>query len=483
MNDQRNVLTYDQERAITLIQGAGPGPLAICGYAGTGKSWLACHAVPEIFGGKRMVYAAPTNKAARGVLKSKLQDAHLDWSYFPSGKQRREDGFTDDISLGTVFSLLHLPRVELVCESTGRPCDEGDQCDEHRKQYEQDPAREIMPCSLVESELRADARDDPLYGAEVVIIDEASMVSEDDCRQLSQECYEHGIPLLFFGDPGQLPPVREHFSSALTAPGITMETIRRQALGDPIIQIATQARHGEYLQRWDWSPLARVHGPDADLNLILAAGRYFGSSAASQGNMIICPRHDNNGPGGRTWHNHAVRQALGFTSPLPQPGDAVVSMSNDYYSWKAYNGARGQIIEAGQPFEYAGYLVIDMTVRFSEHRNPGVPRRFLALADQFGYPGAGTPGRRQVRGTVPLRASYRDELRAREPSRQEARMLRDGQEPLLRLDYGYALTAWKAQGDETPGVMVTGAYGWLQVNREAYLYTAITRAKTELAVF
>lgn len=481
-------MTPDQEQAARLISSIEPGSsLAVRGYAGTGKSWLACHVVPEIFEGKRIVYAAPTNKAARGVLKSKLQAAHLDWSYFPSGRQRREDGFTDCISLGTVFSLLNLPRVELVCETTGRPCDEGDQCDEHRRQYELDssPAKQVTPCPLIEDELRADARDDPLYGAEIVIIDEASMVSAGDYERLSRECQEHDIPLLLFGDPGQLPPVREEFSSALAGPGITMETIVRQALGDPIIEIANRARHGEFLQRWDWSPLARVHGPDAHPGLLLDAARYFGSRAASQGDMIVCPQHRGNGPCGRTWLNRNVRQALGFTSPMPQPGDAVVSVSNDYYSWKAYNGARGQVIEAGDPFEHAGYRVIELTVRFSEHRDP---RRFLALAGQFGHPANGTPGNRQVKGTVPLRDSYRNELRQAsmrpgDLTPREKRMLRDGLEPLLRLDYGYALTAWKAQGDEAPGVMVTGGYGWLQVSRERYLYTAITRAKTELAVF
>ena len=218
---------------------------------------------------------------------------------------------------------------------------------------------------------------------------------------------------------------------------------------------------------------------------IRAANSYFAQRAAA-GDMIICPRHDGYQPGGRVWHNNQARTALGFTGPWPVPGDVVVSMSNDHYLWRAFNGSRGTVVEAGEPFKYAGELVIEMTVKFSEYRSP---RRFLSLAQQFGWPGNGTPGQRKIRATVPLRPAFRQELqtvstaRPRDLDSKERTMLHDDLEPLLRLDYGYALTAWKAQGDEARGVLVTGAFDRLpHVSREKYLYTAITRAREELAV-
>jgi hypothetical protein len=444
---------------------------------------LAANAVPDIFDGERIVYAAPTNKAARGILREKLLKAGLDVKFFPSGRERIENGFTADVSLGTVFSLMNLPRTELLCEETKQPC-QGDLCEEHEREAAADRGSRV-PCQLVESDLQHDPRANPLHGAEVVIIDEASMLRQDEYERLCAECAGHGIPLLLFGDPGQLPPVGEPRSAALAAPGIIMEDILRQELDNPIIRLSMLARNGEYLYPGSWGDKVHVLGPQPVPGMVASAAEYFARGSASDGNMIICPRHDGRGPGGRTWHNHAARHALGFTSPWPQPGDAVVSMANDYYLWRAHNGSRGVVLEASQPFEHDGLEVLELTVKFSEHRDP---RRFLTLAAQFGWPGNGTPGGRKIDGEVRLRPAFRRELelaalRPGDLNGREAKMLHDGREPLLRLDYGYALTAWKAQGDEAPGVLVTGAYGYLpHVPRAAYLYTAITRATTELAI-
>jgi len=492
-------MTRDQELAARWIMGHdySSGPLAVCGYAGTGKSWLATHVVPEVFAGRRLVYAAPTNKAARKVLWEKLEDAGVAVSGFPHGRGRHsgdddggEDGdrFTEPVSLGTVFALLNLPKVQLVCDSSGIACGEGETCPDHQGLMMTRPdgvAVPAGPCMLRESGLKADPRTDPLSGAEVIIIDEASMLSRDDYATLCQECARRRIPLLLFGDPGQLPPVGDPGFSALAAPGIVMEAIVRQRAGDPIIALATMARLGQYLAPGPYGPLAHVLPPDLGES-VSAANTYFAQRAAS-GDMIICPRHDGYRPGGRVWHNNRAREALGFTGPWPVPGDVVVSMANDYYLWRAFNGSRGTVLEAGEPFEHAEELVIDMTVQFSGYRDP---RRFLALARQFGHPGNGTPaGPRKVQATVPVRPAFRDELEAVRASRpddltpKELKMLHDGKEPLLRLDYGYALTAWKAQGDEARGVLVTGAFDRLpHVSREAYLYTAITRAREEIAI-
>jgi len=483
-----STMTRDQESAAALIRQAAPGfPLAIRGYAGTGKSWLAGNVVPEVFTGRRLVYAAPTNKAARGVLRAKLRKAGRNPQLFPSGKMRVTEGFTADVSIGTVFALMNIPHTELLCKVTREPCEDGDLCDTHEKEaaLPGNPAGITGPCRIIESELQAIPRHGPLRGAEVIIIDEASMLRQEEYERLAAECAEHGIILLLFGDPGQLPPVGEPFSYALSGPGITMESITRQAADSPVIHLSRLARSGQYLQPGSWSETVHVLGPEPPPGMIASAALYFARGAAGDGNMIICPRHDGHGPGGRTWHNLTARQQLGFAGKWPQPGDAVVSMANDYYLWRAHNGSRGQVLEAGRPFDHDGEQVIELTVEFSEHRDP---RRFLALAAQFGFPGNGSPGQRKIPPTVRLRPALRRELeqgsvRILDLSRAERKMLQDGKEPLLRLDYGYALTAWKAQGDEAPGVMVTGAYGRLpHVDRRAYLYTAITRATSELCV-
>ena len=150
-------LTRDQAQAAHLIQvhDYSSGPLVICGYAGTGKSFLAGHVVPEVFRGKNLVYAAPTNKATRKVLRTNLEKAGLEISDFPRGGLREDSDygeikdypprFTESLSLGTVFSLLNLPRTELICEDTKQPCREGERCKTHRQ------LRDAEPCPLIES--------------------------------------------------------------------------------------------------------------------------------------------------------------------------------------------------------------------------------------------------------------------------------------------------------------------------------------------
>lgn len=486
-------ITADQERAIHILARAdATGPVVICGYAGTGKSWLASTLVPEIFRGKRLIYAAPSNKVVRKILRGRLRDAGHQVSDFPPGRERRKEGFTDQIYAGTVFSLLNLPKWELVCAVTGKPCKEGQQCAEHRSLAALDlkgRGNPPEPCLVRQSDLASDPRDDPLAGAEVIIIDEASMLGYDDYQTLCSQCAQHRIPLILFGDPGQLPPIPKKGEprdfSALTRPVIVMDDIVRQKKDDPITHLARFVRDGQYLTPWSWGPSAHVLPFDLGQG-ILAASNYFAQRAAA-GDMIICARHDGSRPGGRVWHNMRAREALGFSGEQPVPGDVVVAMDTDYYLKRAWNSDRGVVLEASAPFRWpdtaTGQVVIEMLVKFSEHRDP---RRLLTLAKRFNYPANKTEDDWKIPASLPLRPALRSDLSASRPQDltwQERKMLDDRKEPLIRLDYGYALTAWKAQGDEARGVLVTGAFDKLpHVDRRKYLYTAITRAREEVAI-
>jgi exodeoxyribonuclease-5 len=73
-----------------------------------------------------------------------------------------------------------------------------------------------------------------------IIVDEASMVSSD----LKKDLIDAGLPILFTGDPFQLPPVTKdndelHF---LDQPDSKLTTILRQALDNPIIDMSMRIR-------------------------------------------------------------------------------------------------------------------------------------------------------------------------------------------------------------------------------------------------
>lgn len=73
----------------------------------------------------------------------------------------------------------------------------------------------------------------------LIIVDEASMVSE----KIRKDLESYGIPVLYVGDPFQLPPVNET-GSVMEKADFTLTEIRRQAEGSPIIRVATAIRTG-----------------------------------------------------------------------------------------------------------------------------------------------------------------------------------------------------------------------------------------------
>lgn len=87
---------------------------------------------------------------------------------------------------------------------------------------------------------------------DIVFVDEASMLD----TSLMQHIHRHliGRAVIFCGDGAQLPPVGESESLALsTAPASHLETIVRQAEGNPIISVSTIIRASQQAGTMDWS--------------------------------------------------------------------------------------------------------------------------------------------------------------------------------------------------------------------------------------
>lgn len=91
----------------------------------------------------------------------------------------------------------------------------------------------------------------------VVIIDECSMISRELMgwiRDLLKFCF-----VLFVGDPAQLPPVGEEASPSFSVPSKShLETVVRQAAGNPILEAATIIRQSQGGSvDWSWVQDAR----------------------------------------------------------------------------------------------------------------------------------------------------------------------------------------------------------------------------------
>ena len=175
--------------------------MTLSGYAGTGKTSLMemlAEKVRKQY--KHIVFSATTNKAA-AVLKSKV------------GRL----GF-EAYTLNKVFG------ISVEVDST--------------KEYD---AKSLVNV-LRKSEL--------VYPGSIVVIDEASMINEQNYRILNEIAAEEGIKIIYVGDAAQLAPVNERKISKVFRDNegrvVTLDKVERTA-DNAILKEATALRSGKEL--------------------------------------------------------------------------------------------------------------------------------------------------------------------------------------------------------------------------------------------
>ena len=222
-------------------------PLILSGYAGTGKTSLLSVALPSLCNADgsfvRVVFSSYTGKAAQ-VLKNKGLEAQ------------------------TVHSLIY----------------------------------DVVPVNGDSSEVEFVLRDASSIPYELIVVDEASMIP----KSIRTDLESLGIPLLFVGDGGQLPPI-EGTGNIMDTPHYKLEEVHRQALDSGIIRVATDVRRGitvvkgKYGVKGDAVKVGKSHGEDLDF--------------IAKHDMVICYTN-------ATRHslNEALREYKGFSGRYPQVG-------------------------------------------------------------------------------------------------------------------------------------------------------------------
>ncbi len=189
-------LTRDQEEAEALIEEwyvhLDTQIFVLCGYAGTGKTYLLDRVVKKLglVAGESAAFVAPTGKAASVLIRG-------------------------GTPASTVHSLIYIREEDIEADEDG----------------------------VVVSErfLRFTKREKIDSKIKLIVVDETSMVSDEVLRDL----LSFGVKCLFCGDPAQLPPVGGS-NSLLTMPCATLTQIVRQE-ESAIVRLATRARAGEFL--------------------------------------------------------------------------------------------------------------------------------------------------------------------------------------------------------------------------------------------
>lgn len=162
----------------------------------------------------------------------------------------------------------------------------------------------------------------PSLECEGVIVDEASMVSQD----IYEDLRSFGKPLVFVGDHGQLEPVSDKFN-LMADPDYRLETIHRNA--GEIAHFAEYIRKGFKPSSWE------VRNGVGEKISFLPKGRY--REAASEVDQVICAFNKL-----RCDMNKIVRKSLGMEGDMPVDGDKVMCLKNNKILG-LFNGMQGYI--------------------------------------------------------------------------------------------------------------------------------------------
>lgn len=285
-------------RAITRWLRTNSQVFYMAGFAGTGKTTLARHAV-----GHRWRFAALTGKAAHVLRQKGCEDASTIHSliYRPAGETKAHE------------ILLLEDKIQRLTTSTLEPTPE-----------------QLAAITKLEDQIRLlQSESEPRYAlwanspladpfCEGVVIDECSMVDE----QLGKDLESFGKKILVIGDPAQLPPVGSGGYFTKRKPDVLLTEIHRQARESGILRLATAIREGrtlESLYRSGWEQPS-----DCLIFLQSELSKEQIAQKVLEADQVLVGRNAT-----RKSFNRRHRDLLGRVSPTPEKGDRLVCLRND----------------------------------------------------------------------------------------------------------------------------------------------------------
>lgn len=348
----------------------------------------------------------------------------------PTGKAASVlSGKLDGFPVSTVHSLLYKPFeknyeaiLELKRELKGNP---------NRK-------LQLELNALMKDQLGFSLQVDPeaFSAISLIIIDEASMLNDI----LVNDLVTTGCRLLFVGDPGQLPPIGGKDIIAEMGFDYVLTDIQRQAMDSPIIRLSMDIREGNKIDRGQYS----------SSECFLATPKQVKAQHLSECDQIITGKNEN-----RHKLNRIVRKFRGLNEhALPQQGEKLICLKNEKES---NTRGLGNFINGVQCFT----------------TTEAVP-----IGNDMFHIGLDYEGRQMMH--VPI-YDYHTSAHYAKGIEELPWRERFG---MREFDYGYAITAHKSQGSEWGNVIVVDdkMQRGKPAFRKRWLYTAITRAKTQLTL-
>lgn len=271
--------------------------ITLSGYAGTGKTSLMEMVAKKLGRNYNVVFSATTHQAA-GVLKSKV------------GKY----GFETK----TVNSLFGIA-VSTDLEGT-----------------KYDASKKIRTLS-----------EDKLHYGDIVIIDEASMLSDDNYNDVVEIAKNKNAKVIFVGDKAQLAPVGQNEVSKVfrDANGEVVELTKVERTGDnAILSEATAIRNGQnftYESAFNAQGQGVAYVTPQSTDIISSIIETFTPGLKTNSNYLRILAFTNASVAN---YNSKVRQSLGYNGLAPQVGEPMLGYAN----W-GYDRSRAAL---GDPYQF-----------------------------------------------------------------------------------------------------------------------------------
>ena len=308
----------------------------------------------------------------------------------------------------------------------------------------------------------------------LIIIDEGSMLTQAQYDVLYEQ--HQGLRMVIVGDPLQLPPIIQPEEDTrpwdgLSHPDAELTASHRQSTS-PILQMTSKMiREGKTAEL----PLGRTEEflywgeeqglTEQDFNNLLLSYE-----------MILCARNRS-----RIFLNDRVRILRNFkkhpTDNSPKPGERVIAIEENRDAMDGRGVKKGEVLEI---LEYLGTEIL----RYRERDGVREPvfefRVRVRLIDAENQPGE--TGEcilsSQILANEHLHGSYRDTRNCTGPKTAVA-----SGRPLLRCEWGYALTVHNAQGSQWDSVVVIMEDPHDRgLSSKQWLYVASTRPRRKLAL-
>ena len=268
--------------------------------------------------------------------------------------------------------------------------------------------------------------DSDLRRADLLIIDEVSMVDEE----LARDVLSFGTRVLVLGDPAQLPPVRGTGYFVEAVPDVMLTEVHRQAADNPIIAFATLVREGHTSGRWQSFD---------DRCRVVARDDLVGAEVTSCDQILVGRNRT------RAAHNARNRDLLGYPRGTPVVGDKLVCLRNDRTKG-LLNGGLWRVVDVGgNTTKYVGLVVRP------DDREDSLYDVRVVVDKRYFY------GREAEMSPLDIRTTD-------------------------HFTFGYALTVHKAQGSEWGNVFLFDESSAFREDARRWLYTGVTRAADRLTV-